>query len=95
MVRVENRAFPEAAIHCTFRADAKLGFPGSFHFQMTLAPSPDPSSKVVEVYSRAGKGEVSQEIGWTHLGGFLDDLQHLPQVLEQWVIEILEEMIDE
>lgn len=93
-LRLLESAFPDAALHCTFPSDAKLGIANSFHIQTTVAVT-DPASNVVEVYARAGKGESPNEIGWMHLGGFVDDLGNLGPALEGWLLEILEEIVDE
>jgi len=94
IVRVHDSAFPDAALHCTFPSDSKLGFAKPFHIQTTIAVE-DSSSNVVEIYARAGNGESPNEIGWTHLGGFVEDLGNLGPALEGWLLEILEEILDE
>lgn len=92
-VRVENSVFPDPAVHCSYPADRKL-YSSPFHLQITVQ-FVDPQSNVIDIHVRAGKGEVGQEIGWTHLGGFVEDLEGLPPILENWLFEILEEMVDE
>jgi eukaryotic-like serine/threonine-protein kinase len=90
-VKLVGSEYPAPVIHCAFPADAKLGFQQPFHLQVSVGI--DAQSSVVEVFCRAGTGETPSELGWTHLGGFLDDLSELQPVLEDWVLGILEQLI--
>jgi eukaryotic-like serine/threonine-protein kinase len=88
--RIENQ-HPLATIQYTFDSEPTLGFKTAFHFQISLQTIEN--SSIVCVYSRAGLGENSNEIGWTKITEDLDDLKNIETPLENWLIEILERLV--
>lgn len=91
-LKITTKRFPDPVVHCSFPADNSLNFSTPFHFEFSIKTTPD--SPVIEVHARAGKGEKSNEIGWTHVGNHLDDFSTLNDALNEWVINILEQLVD-
>jgi eukaryotic-like serine/threonine-protein kinase len=87
-----HQIHPNTEIICHFPADKSLNLSTNFHFELSFYNEPE--SSFVEIYVRAGTGEVGNEITWVHLGGFLDQLDDFEPVLEEWLINLLELLIN-
>lgn len=82
---------PSSSVRCLFPADPAILFPDPFHFEFSVALQS--TSIIIEVYARAGKGDVSNEFGWVHLGGFLEGLTDAESAISDWIIDVIEEII--
>jgi serine/threonine protein kinase len=82
---------PNSAITHTFVAAPDLGIHIPFRVQTTIAVHPEGS--IIDVYVRASKGLDNTEVGWTHLGAALENLDGFSNVFQNWMLQIIEEMI--
>lgn len=82
---------PSPVLTCLFVADENKGFSEAFHAQLAVSFTED--SRVVSIYARAGRGIQTSELGWSHLGEFLDDFVNLELTLEVWILGVVEELL--
>lgn len=87
----EGVRHPLPALTCVFVVDANRGFNEPFHVQLAIHVVEE--SRVVNVYARAGKGLGVSELGWSHIGDFLDDFVELEPILEDWMLGVVEELL--
>lgn len=88
---VDGVAHPSPSVTYTFAAapDAGLGQP--FRIQVAVALHDD--RKIIDVYARASKGLADTEVGWTHLGPALENLEGFSDAFQGWVLTIMEELV--
>lgn len=84
-----QKTYPEPTLQCIFEGAREVAFGFDFNFQFSLEIK---SENVYEIYVRAGKGEISNELGWTSIGVFLGDLSDSAPEITKWILEILEEL---
>jgi len=84
-------AHPDAVISCQFEGAEDKLFGYDFNFQFSLSLS---SENAVEVFGRAGRGAIPEEVGWSSMGLFLGGLEDLEEALSVWMLDILEELAE-
>jgi serine/threonine protein kinase len=82
---------PAAALTAIFESDQKRGFEEAFHVQ--LAIEVQENSRVVRIFSRAGRGTEIQELGWSFIVESLDDFVGVDEIFEDWLLGVVEELI--
>ena len=90
---LDGQAHPYPAITYSFNAAPSLGLETPFRIQVAVAVYDDRS--IVDVYARASKGLTDSEVGWTNLGPALESLDGFSDKFQEWMLAIIEEIINE
>lgn len=89
---VDGGAHPSPAVTYTFDAAPNLGLALPFRIQVAVALHDDRS--IIDVYARASKGHADTEVGWTHLGPALENLEGFSDTFQEWMLTIIEELVN-
>ncbi|WP_247539248.1 protein kinase domain-containing protein [Ralstonia pseudosolanacearum] len=89
---VDGGAHPSPAVTYTFAAASNSGFALPFRIQVAVALHDDRS--IIDVYARASKGLADTEVGWTHLGPALENLDRFSDTFQEWMLTIIEELVN-
>lgn len=89
--KLEEEAHPSPCVTYTFDAAPNLRLVSPFRIQVAVALHDDRS--IIDVYARASKGLTRNEVGWTHLGAALENLDGISDVFQEWMLLIIEELV--
>ncbi|WP_133647499.1 protein kinase domain-containing protein [Paraburkholderia flava] len=90
---VDGEAHPLPALTYTFVAAPNFGLAVSFRIQVAIALHENDS--LVDVYSRASKGSTDTEVGWNYLGPALESLDGCSEKFQEWILTIIEELLEQ
>lgn len=90
---INELAHPSPSITYMFNAAPNLGIATSFRIQISVCLYED--RNIIDVYTRASKGLAETEVGWTHLGPALESLDGFSITFQEWILTIIEELINQ
>lgn len=88
--KLDGGAHPSPSVTYAFDAAPNLSLGSPFRIQLSVALHDDRS--LIDVYARASKGLTGNEVGWTHLGAVLESLEGVSDLLQEWLLMIIEEL---